>query len=306
VRTATALGRSSAALLAVGIAAAALTGCSSEPNADCSAALKSGPASSLVTATGPIGTEPKISVPTPVDTTTSQRTILTTGTGRPVQNGQMIEIQYTLLDGQTGQVGQKGSYGGDTTPITIGNSNAAISDGLLCAPVGSRVAVAISPKDSGGAGSGSTTILVADIIHAYLPAANGEVRPSISGFPSVALAPNGQPGITIPSSGGAPKTVRTETLKAGDGATVKKDSQVILHYTAVGWQSKNVVMSSWQSKSPDIVSMSTGQSALNQALPQEVLKPLVGQKVGSQLVIEAPAKGSVPAAAWVVDILGVR
>ena len=190
--------------------------------------------------------------------------------------------------------------------ITIGNSNAAISKGLLCAPVGSRVAVAISPKDSGGAGSGNTTILVADIVGAYLPAANGAVRPSVSGFPTVVLAPTGQPGITIPSSGGAPKTVRTETLKQGDGATVKKDSQVVLHYTAVGWENKNVVMSSWQSNSPDIVVMKTGQSALNQALPKEVLDPLVGQKVGSQLVIEAPANGNVPAAAWVVDILGVR
>lgn len=306
VRRITALGRSSAALLAVGIAAVALTGCSSNPNADCSTALTSGQASSLVTATGPIGKEPKISVPTPIDTTTSQRTILTEGTGEPVINGQMVEIQYTLIDGQTGQVGEKGSYGGEGTPITIGNTNKAISKGLLCAPVGSRVAVAISPKDAGGAGSGNTTILVADIVRAYLPAANGAVRPSVSGFPTVVLAPTGQPGITIPSSGGAPKAVRTETLKQGDGATVKKDSQVVLHYTAVGWENKNVVMSSWQSNSPDVVVMNTGQSALNQALPQEVLKPLVGQKVGSQLVIEAPANGNVPAAAWVVDILGIR
>lgn len=306
MRRANALGRSSAALLVVGIAAAALTGCSSDPNADCSTALKSGQASSLVTATGPVGKQPKISFPTPVDTTTSQRTILAEGTGKPVINGQMIEIQYTLLDGQTGQVGEKGSYGGDTTPITIGNSNAAISKGLLCAPVGSRVAVAISPKDAGEAGSGNTTILVADIVHAYLPAANGAVRPSVSGFPTVVLAPTGQPGITVPSSGSAPRAVRTETLKAGDGEAVTKDSQVVLHYTAVGWENKNVVVSSWQSNSPDIVVMSSGQSALNQALPQEVLKPLIGQKVGSQLVIEAPANGNVPAAAWVVDILGIR
>jgi len=202
VRRATALGRSSVALLAVGIAAAALTGCSSNPNADCGSALKSGQASSLVTATGPIGKEPKITMPTPVDTTTSQRTILTTGTGAPVINGQMVEIQYTLLDGETGQVGEKGSYGGDSTPITIGNSNAAISKGLLCAPVGPRVAGADPPNDSGRAragnpahpragtrrahppratagrpGPGNPTIPVAAIVHAYLPAANGAVRP---------------------------------------------------------------------------------------------------------------------------------
>jgi hypothetical protein len=32
----------------------------------------------------------------------------------------------------------------------------------------------------------------------------------------------------------------------------------------------------------------------------------VGKKVGSQVVIEAPAEGQIPAAAWVVDILGIR
>src|SRR5205085_1754555 len=127
-----------------------------------------------------------------------------------------------------------------------------------------------------------------------------------SGFPTVVLAPNGQPGITIPASGSAPKTLRTEQLKVGDGGTVKKDSLVILQYTAVGWENKNVVLSSWQSGSPDLVSIGTGQSQENQALPQSVLGQLIGKQVGSQVVIEAPTEGQVPAAAWVVDILGIR
>jgi hypothetical protein len=132
------------------------------------------------------------------------------------------------------------------------------------------------------------------------------VRPAANGFPTVVLAPTGQPGVTIPSQTGAPKKVRSEVLKAGSGETVKKDSQLVLHYTAVGWENKNVVTSTWQQGTPDIVTVDTGASQLNQALPQDILKPLVGQKVGSQLVIETPENGNVPAAAWVVDILGVR
>ncbi|MDN4596120.1 FKBP-type peptidyl-prolyl cis-trans isomerase [Leifsonia virtsii] len=305
-RRAPALGRIAAVIGAAGLVAVALTACSTDPNTDCGTALPSGKASQLVEATGKIGSKPKITVPTPLDTTKSERSIITEGTGEQVHKGQVVEIQYTILDGKTGQV-QQTSYGsGDTYPLALGSGNAALSKGLQCAPVGSRVAVVISPKDAGGSGATSSGVLVVDILKAYLAKADGAVRPSVSGFPTVVLAPTGQPGITIPSSGGAPKKLRTEELKAGDGATVKKDSIAVLQYTAVGWENKNVVFSSWQSGSPDIVSIGTGQSQLNQALPQSVLGQLVGKKVGSQVVVEAPAEGQVPAAAWVVDILGVR
>ncbi|MGO4535276.1 peptidylprolyl isomerase [Leifsonia sp. 2MCAF36] len=300
------LGRTSAVVLAAGLVAAALTGCSTNPNQDCGTALPSGPASQLVEATGKIGSKPKITVPTPLDTKKSERSILTEGSGEQVHKGQVVEIQYTILDGATGSVQQTSFGSGDTYPLALGSGNATLSKGLQCAPVGSRVAVVISPKDAGGSGATGSGVIVVDIMKAYLAKANGAVRPSVSGFPTVVLAPTGQPGITIPSSGSAPKTLRTEQLKVGDGGTVKKDSLVILQYTAVGWENKNVVFSSWQSGSPDLVSIGTGQSQLNQALPQGVLGQLVGKTVGSQVVIEAPTEGQVPAAAWAVDILGIR
>ncbi|MDN4615344.1 peptidylprolyl isomerase [Leifsonia sp. F6_8S_P_1B] len=299
--------RATALVVAAGLLAVALTGCSSNPNADCGDALKAGPASDLISATGKLGEKPTFDLPTPIDTTTSQRTIVSEGTGEQVHKGQLLEVQYTILDGENGEVQQQSSYkAGDTFPLAVGGGNAALSKGLQCVPVGSRVAIVLSPKDAGGSGASTSGIIVIDVLKAYLPAANGAVRPSANGFPTVVLAPTGQPGVTIPSQSGAPKEVRSEVLKAGSGATVKKDSEVVLHYTAVGWDQKNVVTSTWQQGTPDIVTIDTGASQLNQALPQEILKPLVGEKVGSQVVIEAPENGNVPAAAWVVDILGVR
>jgi peptidylprolyl isomerase len=218
----------------------------------------------------------------------------------------MVEIQYTLLDGDTGStVGQSEFSKSQPVLIPVGQSGIpGIDKGLQCSTVGSRVAIAISPKDSGQESATSSTVAVIDVVGSFLPRADGAVRPAVSGFPTVVLAPTGQSGITIPS-GAAPKAARSETLKAGDGATVKKDSTVIVHYTAVGWENKNLMFSTWNAGAPDLVSISTGQSRANQALPQNMLKQLVGAKVGSQLVIEAPTDGSVPAAAWVVDILGV-
>ncbi|MGJ4843664.1 MULTISPECIES: FKBP-type peptidyl-prolyl cis-trans isomerase [unclassified Leifsonia] len=299
--------RATALVVAAGLLAVTLTGCSSDPNANCDTALKPGTASNLITATGKLGSKPKVSFPTPIDTKTSQSTTLIDGSGEQVRKGQMVEIQYTLLDGETGATGSASSYSkSEPTLIPVGATNIpGINDGLQCATVGSRIAIAIAPKDSGSDGATSSVVAVIDLVGAFLPKADGAVRPSVSGFPTVVLAPTGQPGITIPS-GSAPTAVRSETLKAGDGATVKKDSTVVLHYTAVGWDAKNVVFSTWQNGAPDLVAMASGQSSANQALPQAMLKELVGQKVGSQVVVETPKDSSIPAAAWVVDILGVR
>ena len=298
--------RATALVVAAGLLAVTLTGCSSDPNANCDTALKSGAASNLITATGAVGSKPKIGFPTPIDTTTSQATTLVTGKGDAVQKGQMVEIQYTLLDGESGStIGQSSFAKSQPTLIPVGKSGVpGIDKGLQCATVGSRVAIAIAPKDSGQDGTTSSGVAVIDVVGSFLPRANGAVRPSVSGFPTVVLAPTGQSGITIPS-GSAPTKVRSETLKAGDGATVKSDSSVVLHYTMVGWENKNRVYSTWNSGAPDLVLMKTGQSNANQVLPQAMLKELVGAKVGSQLVIETPADSSVPAGAWVVDVLGV-
>ncbi|GIT81750.1 peptidylprolyl isomerase [Leifsonia sp. LS1] len=297
--------RATALVVAAGLAAVVLTGCSSNPNASCDGALPSGKASDLVSATGKIGATPKVEVPAPVDTSTSQRTILTEGTGEKVQRNQMLEITYSVVNGETGEVA-----GSSSSTQLYATGTDAIGKGLLCAPVGSRVAIVVSPKDSGAQeGTGSPSpIYVIDVVKAFLPAANGAVRPAVSGFPTVVLAPTGQPGITIPS-GSAPTAVRSELLKEGDGAAVAKDSQVVLQYTAVGWEEKNVVTSSWTT-SPDLVDMSTGSSSLQQqsssVLPQAMLRELVGKKVGSQVVVETPKDGNFPATAWVVDILGVK
>ncbi|HEV7184603.1 MAG TPA: peptidylprolyl isomerase [Leifsonia sp.] len=305
--------RVTALVVAAGLLAITLTGCSSDPNASCDKALQPGTASDLVTVSGKFGEKPKVSFPTPVDTKTSQRSTIIQGSGPQVQKGQMLEIEYSIFDGSTGASVEQGSYAkGKETLVALGALSAGLNNGLQCVPVGSRVAIALSAKDSGQSASSSssgTAIAVIDVVNAFLAKADGVPQPSVSGFPTVVLAPTGQPGITIPS-GSAPKTTSSEVLKAGSGATVKSDSTVVLQYTAVGWENKNVVVSSWQAGSPDLVQIATGASSAQQggALPQAMTKQLIGHKVGSQLAILTPASsdGSVPASAWVVDILGVH
>ncbi|WP_431277095.1 FKBP-type peptidyl-prolyl cis-trans isomerase [Leifsonia poae] len=301
--------RATALVVAAGLLAITLTGCSSNPNQNCDKALQSGPASDLVSATGKLGDKPKVSFPTPVDTKKSERSVLIDGTGPEVYKGQMLEIEYSIFDASTGASIQTSNYAkGQESLVPLGSLIPGLDNGLQCAKVGSRIAIAVAPKDSGQSGATGTAIAVVDVLHAYLSRADGAPQPSVSGFPTVVLAPTGQPGITIPGTP-APTAAKSETLKSGSGATVKKDSTVVVQYTAVGWENKNVVVSSWQSGAPDLVQIADGQSSSQQgALPQAMTKELIGHKVGSQVAVLTPASkdGSVPASAWVVDILGVR
>lgn len=298
------VGKASAVVLAVGLVAAALTGCTTDPTQNCSGALPTGSEVGMVTASGALGSRPHVSVPTPVLTSTSQREVLKLGSGSTVHPGTSIEFTYTAINGQTGAVAGR-STSEQWLPIT----DNAISKGLECVPAGSRVAIVLSPSDA-QTGAAVSGVYVIDVLKVFPSRATGAVRPSRSGFPTVILAPNGQPGISINPNDVPPTRVHAEILKAGSGETVEATDQVVLQYTAVGWESKAVLTSTWTSGSADLADVSSGQSVLqnqqNTTLPTDLMRQLVGRRVGSQLLVEVPQSQGTTAAAWVVDILGVR
>ena len=80
--------RKTAALIVTFGMLAALTACSGTAGAEgCDSPITSGGASSVVTATGELGAEPKVDFPTPVVTQKTQRTQLLPGDGPALQMG---------------------------------------------------------------------------------------------------------------------------------------------------------------------------------------------------------------------------
>jgi hypothetical protein len=295
----------------------ALTACSGNGSSQgCDNPIVSGDASSVVTATGALGSSPTVDFPTPIITQTTQKTELITGKGAPLQAGQPILFEATLLNGANAAMIDKTGYNGTKNLLTLGQSTLpALSHGLECSQVGARVAIASSVKEGaatggtsadGGAGS---VVFVADIIKAFPAMADGAAQVPQNGMPAVVLAPNGAPGITIPNET-APTTLKIDVLQAGSGAKVAEGDTVVVKYTGVTWHDSTVFDSSWKK----------GQAALFQLKSGTVIpgfqKGLVGQKVGSQMLLVVPPKdgygsagsGLVPANAtlvFVVDILGI-
>ena len=154
----------SAGLVAVCVVLA-LTGCS--PAATRSPAAPAGcaqpgAASDAVVAPGAVGSAPEVTFTTPLTAADTERTVLTVGTGAPVQTGDYVELGVAFYNGRTGAKIDARGFGLGTSGLDTGapvRVNLAAPDGTLpailkgvtCSTVGSRVAVVASPVDAWGA-----------------------------------------------------------------------------------------------------------------------------------------------------------
>ncbi|HEY0258581.1 MAG TPA: FKBP-type peptidyl-prolyl cis-trans isomerase [Lacisediminihabitans sp.] len=312
--------RKTTALIAALAVLAGLTACADGTTAaGCNPLVSSGSASSVVTATGKFGVAPKVTIPTPLYTKKTEKSVIIAGKGAAVQNGQPVVVDVTILNATNSTVLQTTDYSkGGGSLLTVGSSSfPAVSDGLQCATVGSRIAVVGSPKDShsgqadptNGIAKNDSFVYVIDVKSAFPARADGSNRVPQSGFPAVVLAPNGAPGITLPDET-APKTLKAEVLKQGDGKTVKNGDYLVVKYTGVGWTDKTVFDSTWKTDEASVIQV--GSTSVVPGLSKE----LIGQKAGSQVLIVVPPKeatvadgsGTAPAGetlVYVVDVLGV-
>jgi FKBP-type peptidyl-prolyl cis-trans isomerase len=299
-----------ALLVTIGLAAA-LTGCAaSGAGTTPSSCAAPGAASEAVTATGAFGKEPKVSVPSGLTTKGTQVSVLRQGDGRQIEDGTPVLIEYTLVDGATGEVAQTSGYSGQTAPITAGADNAgALGESLECAHVGDRLAVAL-PKSalssSAGAGSDSSSrtedavIAVIDVTRAFDARATGTPQLAGDGMPAVVLAPSGAPGITIPSWK-APSGNETHLLRKGSGTELTAKDTAVIKYTAVTWgqdgADDSVAGSSWTDGSgAQTVPLAKGQ------VEEGVRNAIVGHRVGDQVLAIVHQQGT--AYAYVIDVLG--
>ncbi|WP_345752432.1 FKBP-type peptidyl-prolyl cis-trans isomerase [Microbacterium rhizophilus] len=282
--------RPAALLSTLALAAVALAGCSGEPAPEsspdasasaaptdlCGAALPSGASAEAVTVDGEPGSKPTISLDGPLEITTPERAVVVEGDGEKIELGQNIDYALAVFDAASGEELQ--SMGFDDAPAlpepVAMNSGTAQLFG--CATIGSRI-VATVP------GSGEqqpAAIYVLDLLGNDTPAtAWGEPQEPVEGQPTVELAENGEPTITLPDAE-PPAETQVTTLKQGDGATVESGDGVLVQYTGVKWSDGSVFDSSW--------SRGAAAPMSTQGVVAGFQKALEGQKVGSQVLVTMP------------------
>lgn len=272
-------------LSALALAALILSGCSSTATPDasasapasdlCASAVASGAASDAITVEGEVGSEPTASFTSPLEVTTLERTVVTEGEGDPIAEGDYVTYALTVFDASTGEQLDSVGYGEQTLPaipVTVGSGPDQF---LGCAPVGSRIALALPSTD----GTTPAQVYVLDVLDITAADAWCAVDTDTSGMPAVEFDADGAPTITIPDTDPL-DTVRVNVLTEGDGAVVGAGDSVTVDYTGVKWSDASVFDSSWERGEPATFTTTGVVTGFQRALE--------GQTVGSTVLVSMP------------------
>ena len=278
------------ALLAAG--ALLLAGCGSDgkksdDNASSSKSasacdVKSGKTSDAVKVTGDFGKTQTATFDTPLKATELQRTVVTKGDGATPADGDQVD---TIVSAYLGSEGK--SLGTQPLTLTIGDDKIikAFSAGVECVPFGSRVVVTVPAKDmygdqgnpQAGIDAADTVVIVTDVV-----GKKKELVPQAwtSGVPKVKFDASGKPTVTLPAGKPSPD-LKLAVLKEGDGAVVKAGDSVTVDYQGTSWDTKKIFDQSY-GKSPATFGTTEVVPGFGAAL--------VGQKVGTKLIVTIPPK----------------
>ena len=242
----------------------------------------SGDVSDAVKVTGDFGKTQKATFDTPLKATKIERTVVSKGSGEMTKDGQNLDV---LLSAYLGK--DASSLGTQSVTLPVGDSAMieAFAAGVDCLPIGSRVVVTAPAKDMYGPqgntqlgiGADDTVVIVTDIIGVKQPLVPQAWK---TDKPKVTFNAKGKPTLTLPKTK-PPKDLLLEVLRKGDGDVVKSGDTVTLDYQGTSWDTGKIFDQSY-GKQP-------ASFATNQVI-EGFGSALVGQKVGTRLVVSIPPK----------------
>ena len=289
---------------------------SSSPSASASASTaaittcpKPGKSSAAIDVTGDFGgtTAPTVTFDKGLEASPPQATTVTKGTGADLKKGEFAQVAYSVYQASSAKkLGTVGFDQGNAQVLSVGGSGFGAL--LSCAHVGDRIA-AIGASAALGFNTGGDIVVVADVVAQTPTKSTGTPQTQDPKLPTVKDKANGEPEITIPDVD-APTTTTAEVIKQGDGATIAEGDTALVQYKGVLYKGGKEFDSSWSKGAPTTFTISNG------GLIPGFVKGLVGQKIGSQVMIVVtpedgyganPREGSgIPANAtlvFVVDLL---
>lgn len=272
----------------------ALTGCGSDDStkdaeedkgsalAACDAA-ESGTTSESVKVTGAFGKEQKATFETPLKATAMERTVLDEGDGDAIEEGAKVNVLLTVLSGKSGE-----SLGSQATEFPAGEAQIpdAFRAGVECVRIGSRSVVTVPAEEVYGAQGNpaanitadDTMVIVTDVIDVVKPAELPKTQ-EWEDAPEVTFDQDGKP--TVKLTGKPAPELLLKVLEEGDGDVVESGDEVTVDYQGTSWDTGQIFDQSY-GKAPA-------------TFPTDGVVPgfgaaLVGQKVGSKVLVSMPPK----------------
>jgi peptidylprolyl isomerase len=255
----------------------------------------------------------------PLSVTATTTKVVTAGKGPKLTKANAILFNYVLVNGKDGKQIET-SFGKQKAGMDLSSTSLlpGLSKGLTGQNIGSRLLVAIPPKDAFGAqgnaqagfGPKDTILFLIDLVSASTPlaSAKGTAVPPKAGLPTATVVGAKAAQITVPKTA-PPKKLVIQPLIKGAGTVVKAGQNIKVNYTGVLWKNGKKFDASGDH----------GSSFDTQIGASRVIsgwdKGLVGQTVGSRVLLVVPpvdgygAKGSPPligpkdTLVFVIDIL---
>lgn len=237
---------------------------------------------------------PKVEVkPKPLKVTETQTRVLKAGDGPVVKGDEIVSLKFVLLNGKDGSQLDT-NFDKQTLGLNLGDAKLlpGIKKGVANQKVGSRLLVAMPPKDAFGdqgnanikVAKDDTIVFLFDVVSATKPlkSAEGKAVNPPKNLPSVKVQEGKAATITIPKGKKPPTKTVGQLLVKGKGAKVEAGQTLTVQYVGQVYPTGAVFDESW-SKQP--TSFQIGGEGLIKCWNDL----LVGQNVGSRVVIVCPA-----------------
>jgi peptidylprolyl isomerase len=233
---------------------------------------------------------PTIDFDKPFAVKKSANSVVAPGTGAPVTAGETVKIDYLVVDARTGKQIES-SYGKSQLALVLDQKQTLkpLVQALTGKTIGSRVLLAVAPKDgvakklkAAKVKKDDTLLFAIDVRGTRANRATGEAVAPVAGLPTVALAADGKPTITVPSGTAAPTSLVVQPLIKGTGPVVQAGQTISVQYTGVIWDTGKQFDSSWDRGQTADFAIGKGQVIAGWD------EGLVGQTVGSQVLLVVP------------------
>lgn len=250
-----------------------------------------------VTLSKDVAAAPTATFDAPLDVTTEAVRITDQGDGDTIEDGQIISVNYMVCDIVTGEkmYSTWGANADEDSPFSTSFTSSAFGEMVVNALTGEKVGTRFLWAQP-GYGADQSYTGVASNGYLYVMSVAGvksipdeisgtEIKPTDKNLPTIDFE-NGKPVVTIPDTFVAPTELVVQPLVEGDGETVEAGQTVAVKYT--GWLTDGTQFdSSWdQTGSDQVVSFPIGQGNVISGWD----KGLVGQKVGSRLLLVIPSE----------------
>jgi len=236
------------------------------------------------------GDNPKLTVDKDFTTGSTETRVVKKGTGDEVANGDSVKVNYVAVNGRTGK--QFDNSFTSKTPLTLTLNDevmAGFLKGLEGQQVGSRILVAIPPKDGFngpqtqlGIKKDDTMVFLFDILAKVPTMATGEAKKLPATVPSI-VEKDGHPDGFKPTKRTAKKVSKAKAHVAieGDGAEVQAGQSITAQYVGQVYPDGDVFDSSWRKGPPSSFQLDQVIACWKDLVP--------GHKIGSRIVVVCPA-----------------